>query len=296
MLFLILSFICSAILILLFKVFEGNGIPVFTAIVFNYWTAAICGFINLPEHHSVTDGSFITNDWLPLSVFLGMLFINVFNLTSITTLRFGVSTASVASKLGLVFPVVFAFALYNEHFNWMKGAGILFALVAVVLSSLRERQASVQKQNLLLSFLPAIVFTGNGACDSLTQFANKRYLMYHGIESFSFFLFLSAAFTGTLFLAVQLFRGRLKIAFKSVVGGIALGIPNYLAFIFILKALATLSWGSSVIFPVANLGTVACASITGFIVFKEKISRVNMLGLLFAVVAITFIILSEVSR
>ena len=80
---------------------------------------------------------------------------------------------------------------------------------------------------------------------------------------------------------------------KSVVGGIALGIPNYLSFLFLLKALATLNWGSSVIFPVANLGTVAFATIVSFIVFKERISKINIAGLAFAAVAIILIMMSN---
>ena len=57
MVFLALSFICSAILILLFKVFERTGTPAFQAIVFNYCTAAVCGFCFLPNQHTVTSGA-----------------------------------------------------------------------------------------------------------------------------------------------------------------------------------------------------------------------------------------------
>src|ERR1700722_6834661 len=125
MLFLTLSFLCSATLILLFKVFERNGVPIFQAIVFNYCTAAACGFIFLPDHSTVTSGAFLNQPWFPLSVMLGAMFIGVFNLTSLTTINFGVSTASVASKLGLVFPVLLAFFLYHESFNAIKLVGIL---------------------------------------------------------------------------------------------------------------------------------------------------------------------------
>lgn len=295
MVFLILSIICSAILILLFKVFERKGVPVFQAIVFNYCTAAACGFIFLPDHHTVTSGAFLNQGWFPLSVLLGAMFIGVFNLTSLTTINFGVSTASVASKLGLVFPVLFAFFLYNESFNGLKLVGILFAFIAVVLSSLKEKPAANASVRTALIVLPYAVFIGNGACDSVTQYANKRFLMHEGIAEFAMFIFVAAGVVGIAILLYMLATHRSKLHVKSIIGGVVLGIPNYLSFLFLLKALATLNWGSSVIFPVSNLGTVAVATLVSFVVFKERISKVNLVGLAFAVVAITLIVWSNIS-
>ena len=79
--------------------------------------------------------------WLPVAWVLGMMFITVFNLTSVTAVNFGVSTASVASKLGLVLPVMFAFFLYKEPFNYAKLAGILLAFAAVI-SIVHQRKKS----------------------------------------------------------------------------------------------------------------------------------------------------------
>ena len=291
--FLLLSFTCSAILILLFKVFERNGVPVFQAIVFNYCTAAACGFIFLPDHHTVTSGAFLNQPWFLLSMVLGAMFITVFNLTSLTTINFGVSTASVAAKLGLVFPVILAFFKYHESFSSLKLIGILFAFVAVVLSSIKEKEGPHNAVRTALTFLPYAVFIGNGACDSVTQYANKQFLMHEGISEFAMFIFVAAGSIGLIILGFMLLTGKATLNVKSVVGGIALGIPNYLSFLFLLKALATLNWGSSVIFPVSNLGTVAVATMVSFVAFKERISKINLAGLAFAAVAIILIVLAS---
>jgi drug/metabolite transporter (DMT)-like permease len=47
------------------------------------------------------------------------------------------------------------------------------------------------------------------------------------------------------------------------------------------------------VFPISNLGTVAVATIAGILFFKEQISKINWLGLVFAVVSIVLIILSS---
>ncbi len=292
MLFLVLSIVCTALLVLLFKVFEKYGVDIFPAIVINYWTATICAFIFLPDQHRILNGAFFSEPWLPLAFVLGTMFITIFNLVSKTTVSLGVSTASIAFKLGLVFPVIFAFLLYHENFNWLKLLGILMAFAAVVLSSLKD-DANSQKHHTHLVILPFVVFVGSGLCDSLTQYANKKYLMNAGIEEFTLFLFVAAGVAGTIAFIYQLIKGTAKMTFKSIAGGIALGIPNYLSFLFLLKALATLSWGSSVVFPISNLGTVACASVAGVLIFKEKLSKLNVLGLILAGLSILFIVLSN---
>lgn len=289
MIYLLLSIFCSSLLVLAFKIFERTRTPIFQAIVFNYLSATACAFLFLPDRSAFITGEIWSRDWLPFSLLLGSLFIIVFNLTSITTVRYGISTASVAMKLGLVFPVMLAFLVYGESFNTLKAGGILLAFVAVVLSSLRDAPVHQPKKS-SLALLPIIVFGGSGLCDSLTQFANKKYLHHKGMEEFSLFLFAAAALIGSGVFTYQLVNNHTSFQIKSLVGGIALGVVNYFSFLFMLKALATVSWGSAVVFPLSNLGTVACATLTGIFIFREKISLLNAFGLAFAVLAIALIV------
>ncbi|MFN8322989.1 MAG: hypothetical protein U0T74_10055 [Chitinophagales bacterium] len=292
MIYLLLSIICTAMLVLTFKVFEQRAIPIFQAIVFNYLSATICAFLFMPDKSQLISGHVFSAPWLPFSLVLGSMFILVFNLTSITTVRYGVSTASVAMKLGLVFPVLLAFTVYGESFNWLKLLGILFAFVAVILSSLKAGEVQTSGKS-SFAILPAVVFVGSGLCDSMTQYANKKYLAETGMEEFSLFLFIAAGFFGTCIFVYQLVTGKTSLNRKSFIGGTILGVINYFSFLFILKALAGVSWGSSVVFPVSNLGTVAVATVAGVLFFKERISRVNFVGLIFALLSILLIILSN---
>jgi len=292
MIYLLLSIICSSLLVVSFKIFDRNNIPIFPAIVFNYMAATATAFVFLPNKTSIYDGSILTNAWVPFALGLGSLFIFIFHLTSKTTVEYGVSTASVAMKLGLVFPVMLAFLVYGESFNALKLIGILLAFVAVVLSSIKSSEKSSSPTKSSFALLPMLVFVGSGACDSLTQFANKTYLTVNGMEEFSFFLFVAAALIGSLALAFQVISGKVKLTLSILIGGVLLGIANYFSFLFILKALSAVKWGSSVVFPISNLGTVALTTLIGILFFKEKISRINFVGLLAAAGAIVLIILS----
>lgn len=289
MLFLLLSIVCASALVLFFKFFELNKVPIFQAIVFNYWSAGLCSFIFLPDKSAIYSGGIFLEPWIFLALGLGSLFIVIFNLTSLTTVRSGVSVASVASKLGLVFPVILAFIIYNEPTSFLKIAGICLAFVAVILSSLKEEKSHNTSHN---AFLPLLVFFGSGACDSFTQLAIKQYIGNSGIEEFTIVLFLSAALAGSiLFLYNVLFR-KTAISFLSMKWGIVLGIVNYFSFLFLLKALSVLNWGSSVIFPLNNLGVVALSTIGGVLIYRENLNRSNVIGLLLAGIAIVAIAFS----
>lgn len=289
MLFLLLSIICASALVLFFKFFELNKVPIFQAIVFNYWSAGLCAFVFLPGRSAIYLGKIFLEPWILLALGLGSLFIVVFNLTSITTVRSGVSAASVASKLGLVFPVILAFIVYHEPTSLLKITGICLAFAAVILSSLKEEKSHNTSHSL---FLPLLVFFGSGACDSFTQFAIKQYIGNTGIEEFTLILFLSAASCGTILFLYNVIVKKAAISFRSLKWGVVLGIVNYFSFLFLLKALSILNWGSSVIFPLNNLGVVAFSTIAGVLIYKENLSRSNLIGLLLAGIAIVAIAFS----
>lgn len=292
MLYLILSIVFSAALVLLFKVFERKGVPLFQAIVCNYWTATICAVLFLPGTALSQPAAILKAEWLPLAFGLGCLFITVFTLTSNTTVKFGVSTASVASKLGLVFPVILAFTMYGETFSALKLVGILLAFVAVVLSSIKKKEHMAHHGKAAF-LLPLLVFLGSGLCDSITQYANKRYLMNSDMEAFTLVLFMAAGIAGTVFLLYTILGKGARFSLLALRWGIVLGVVNYFSFLFLLKALATLPWGSSVVFPLNNLGMVAFSTLVGVMAFKERISLLNFVGLLFAAASIAIIVIAN---
>ncbi|MCS6935652.1 MAG: hypothetical protein NZM35_10980 [Chitinophagales bacterium] len=276
MTYLWLSVLFSGMLVVMFKIFQRLGIDAFTAIVFNYLSATVFAFLYMKNKHYVLGGAVWKDNWWPFALFLGSMFITVFNMTSITTLRYGASTASVAMKLGLVFPVVLAFTVYGEAFSMLKFMGVALALVAVVLSSVKEENAGRHRG---IALLPVLVFIGSGACDSFTQLANKYYVIPEHEEAFSLFLFFAAAFWGLVALLYLLVRGVKKLNMKTLLGGVVLGVINYFSFLTMLRALATVPGGSAVVFPMANLGTVAFATLAGVVFFREKLNRLNLIGL-----------------
>ena len=105
MIFLLGSVVFSAYLVLAFKVLGKLGIDAFQVIVFNYIFCVLTGSVmnkSLPFH-----AGWYKETWMPWAIGMGLAFIFLFNIISLTARHKGVSTTSVSNKLSLVIPVVF---------------------------------------------------------------------------------------------------------------------------------------------------------------------------------------------
>src|SRR6185295_10460368 len=248
-----LSIICSTYLVLCFKYFERFGIKNLPAIAFNYITCVITGLLvsrNMPDVAVV-----IHKLWFPYAAFLGCCFFCIFNLMGYVASNIGVTVTSVASKLSMVIPVTVAVFLYHDSFTLFKLIAVLLALVAVYLTSITEEshEKHLELRGLILAFL---IFLGSGMNDSLVNYATVKLMSASEFNMFNIVIFFFASLCGIFTLFVQGIFRRQTIPLKAVVGGVALGVPNYFSLLFLIQALRIPGWNSSVIFPVNNMGVV----------------------------------------
>ncbi|MAW94629.1 MULTISPECIES: EamA family transporter [unclassified Leeuwenhoekiella] len=288
MTYLFLSILASSVIFLVFKLFDTFKINTFQAIVVNYLIAAASGFI---AYDNPIDFSQISNaSWLPGTLFLGVLFIVIFNLMAITTQRSGLSVVSVATKMSVVIPILFGLIYYKEASGFLKITGIILALVAVYLVSVKEENKTQKiPRNLLF---PILVFLGSGIIDTSIKFLEDTYVPESDIPVFSAVIFLTAFILGILALIYQIISHKSSIEFKNILGGIALGIPNYFSIYFLVRALRAPGLDSSTVFTLNNIGIVMLATLIGLLFFKEKLSKKNWLGIglaLFSIVLIALI-------
>ena len=86
----------------------------------------------------------------------------------------------------------------------------------------------------------------------------------------------------------QFFMKKAQFSWKNVAAGIALGVPNYGSILFIFLALESGVEGS-VFFPANNVGIIVASALLAVLFFREKLSRLNWLGVGLAVLAIVLI-------
>ena len=83
----------------------------------------------------------------------------------------------------------------------------------------------------------------------------------------------------------------MRVNLRNILGGIALGIPNYFSIYFLLKALQNEYLTSASIFTINNVAIVLLSTFLGILLFKEKISAKNWGGILLAVTSILLVAL-----
>ncbi len=223
---------------------------------------------------------------------MGCMFIVLFNVIGITTQKIGVAVASVANKLSLVIPFVFSIWLYNEEATALKLTGIAIAMVSVVLTCWKERKYADglhPTKSSILILLPAVVFFGSGLLDAMVKYVEQTYLNETNNNAYLIASFATAAIIGLIILIGLVVGGKTKFDKRSIIAGIAIGIPNYFSIWCLVKVLKQNEGNSSAIIPINNMGIVLFSTVTAWFLFKEKLSAINLAGILLALGAIALI-------
>jgi uncharacterized membrane protein len=138
-------------------------------------------------------------------------------------------------------------------------------------------------------WLIVIIFLGQGVADCLFNFAQHFYVGQDDAKIFISSMFLTAFLTGIIMLTPKLIKGTSTLKAKNILWGIALGAPNYLTVYYFFKALENGFMESSQVYPILNMGVIVVSALTGYILFKEKLSKSNWIGILISVLAIAAI-------
>jgi len=281
---LLLSILSSSVLMVIFKYFDRFKVNTFQAISVNYVVAATLGFLLAPVH--LQPYQIVAKPWAISALVIGSVFIGMFYIMAVSSQKVGVAVTSVANKMSLVIPVAAGFILYNESLTGLKVLGIVVALVAVAMVTFPKQKLDIDKKFL---FLPLIIFLGSGFLDTVFKYVQKTQLSSDEIEVFSASLFFVSACVGCSILIFQRLTRNSTLQWKSIVAGFALGIPNYFSIHFLLGALNLPNLESTVVFPINNTGIVLLSTLLAILLFSERLSKLNWIGISLAVVSIALI-------
>ena len=288
MFYLLISICISSFLFVIFKLFDVLKINTFQAIVVNYFVAAVLGFYL--SNNSVSFQEIPSQPWFIGAFLLGIMFILVFNVMAQTSQKNGLSVASVSSKMSVVIAIIFGVWYYEESLGFVKLFGILLALIAVYLTSVKEKKEKKETTEKQVSLLfPILLFIGSGAIDTSLKFVETTFVQQGGVPLFSATIFGCAFILGMSILLYQMVKGTFRFEFKNILGGILLGVPNYFSIVYLLKALSTDGMESSTAFTLNNVGIVILSTLFGLFIFKEKLIWKNWLGIVIAIVSILLV-------
>lgn len=286
MIYLLFSILASTLIFILFKSFDKFKVNTLQAIVFNYLVACIFGLSSYEKDIKIQE--VVQSEWFYGAIFLAFLFIFTFNIMALTSQRNGLSVASVASKMSVIVPVVFGVYVYNEGVSFQKIAGILIALMAVYLTSIKSNT----KFSLKGLWLPIMLFFGSGIIDTSIKYIETTFVPDNGIPIFTATIFAFALVLGIITLAYKATKSKFTFSFKNILGGLCLGIVNYYSVYFLLKALQYENTESATIFTVNNVAIVMLSTLIGLALFKEKIILKNWIGIGLAITSIILVTLA----
>jgi len=288
MIFILLSILFNAYIGIIFKYFGNWKINIFPAIVMNYWICVLVGSISLRA--IPFSKSNFESPWFLYSVGIGILFISLFYLMSVASVKIGITLTQAANKMSLAIPVFFSIYLYNEPFGVFKILGILSALLGVFFITQSEKQGSPKTKTYW--WLLPVLFIGSGMIDTITKYVETSFINSNTLlNTYIIHCFAAAATFGTIVLLFQK-KSIQRINVKTVGAGLLLGIPNYFSIYFVIKSLQFKSLDSSAIIPINNIGILVVVTLYGFVIFQEKLSIKNKIGIGLAAVSILLLLIS----
>lgn len=211
---------------------------------------------------------------MSLGVVTGIIYLMGLLLVQLNIRKNGVVLTAIFQKLGLLVQLFISIVFFKEQPELMQMIGIIICLVAVVMINFEKEQTAIGfKLGLFLILL------NSGLCDGLSkvheELGNPALSDHFLFYTFGVALILCVGF---------IFAKKESFGWKDILWGILLGVPNYFSASFLLKALNDLA--AVIVFPTFSVATVVVISMTGLLVFKEKLSKKQWIGMGLILVAL----------
>ncbi|MCB0661619.1 MAG: hypothetical protein KDC24_02675 [Saprospiraceae bacterium] len=291
MIYLALSILSSTLLGFLFKWFPKYEINTYQAIVVNYIVCVLCGWVMLG--HFPLQPSIVEKSWFPYALALGGLFIVGFNTAAYTIQQFGVTVGAVMQKMSIVMSVAWTLLFYQESAGWLKITGLVAALLAILFTNKPSEETieRIKHKARWLYIFPILTLIISG-CIEILLFEVEQINTENADVGFIATLFGMAGLLGSIGLIGGIASGKMQWKTKNLLAGIGLGVPNFFSIYYLLKVLG-IGMEGSVAFPVNNVGIIALSALLAYVLFKERLSSINWIGVGLSLVAIVLIALSH---
>ncbi|RIY31236.1 hypothetical protein CKF54_07135 [Psittacicella hinzii] len=201
----------------------------------------------------------------------------------------GIAKADTASRISLAIGILASFTIFQQKLTVLAIIGVALAFVAILMLLNRgqsartiSEQIAVRESKFAWLWL-FLVWLGYGSIDVLLKLMAVKDTM-----SLLMLIFILAA----VVMLVYNLQRKTKFNFASVLAGILLGALNFTNIFTYVRAHQELHGHTALVFTSMNIGVIALSLLVG-VIFKERISKVNYLGILLAVVAIGLIALGR---
>ncbi|RZM25814.1 MAG: DMT family transporter [Pedobacter sp.] len=282
MIYILLSIACSVTVSILLKLARRYHISIVQAVTWNYLFAIVLATLAFDPKLGA-----IKTDNYPIYIGLGVLLPVIFWVLARSIRTTGIARTDIAQRLSLIIPLLAAFFVFQEQFSVLKLAGIVIGFLAILL--ILVRKSAVTSSNTAYIY-PVAVFLGFGCIDILF----KKIALIQGVPyTNSLIIVFCCSAIISLIAAVYLISiKKQRFQMINVLCGCILGCFNFGNIYFYLKAHQVFASHPSTVFASMNIGVITVGCLIGLLVFKEKLTKFNLIGIALAIVAVVLIALS----
>lgn len=288
MLFVLMSVFCSVTVSVILKTARRYAVAIPQIIVWNYPMAALLTWwFFRPEFSDLAQSGLPWAIYLPLAFLLPSVFFALGGSIRYT----GIVRTEIAQRLSLFIPLVAAFWLFDEEPKMGSLVGVGIGLFAILCTIGWHRGAGAsgggaKGMRVTGSWLfPLLVFFGYGVCDiffkAIAQITAVPY------TTSMFLVFVLAMLVAFGYLLYRRYFQREAISIKAIFWGLILGAFNFANILFYMKAHRALPDNPSMVFTGMNIGVITVGALVGMLFFREKLSRLNVIGLILAILSIS---------
>ena len=214
---------------------------------------------------------------LMLGIVQGVLYLASFLLLQLNISKNGVVLSTTFMRLGLLVPTVCSVVLFGELPGWLQMVGFATAICGILLISLEKGSGKASFKTGLICIL---------ACSGVTDFMAKVYEEFGTPELRDGFLLYAFAAACILCIVLAIVKKQ-RLSLTDILFGALIGIPNYFSARFMLYALKTLP--AIVVYPTHSVSTIILVCVGGVLFFREKLSRRQLVAVLFIMAAVALL-------
>lgn len=208
----------------------------------------------------------------------GLLYLGGFVLLQINVRRNGVVLSSTFMKLGLLVSIAVSVLFFHEVPDGLQVTGFALAVAAIILINFKRESGGAAgfKAGLILMLL------AGGMGDAMAKIFEE--LGDPALEP----QFLTYTFGVALILCTALMLSKKQLPGKwEVIFGLLIGVPNFFSAKFLLGALERIA--AVIVYPVYSVATILVVSLTGVLVFKERLEKRQWIGMGLILIALVLL-------
>jgi glucose uptake protein GlcU len=271
----------SVMVSIVLKWMPRRGIDVAQAVTWNYLSAGtLCLLLLAPPLDALRAPD---APW-PALLLLAFVLPSLFLVLARSVQRAGIVRTDAAQRLSLLLSLLAAFTLLGETAGAQKLAGLALGLIAIGAIVARSDPTAARGEDALIPLLT--VWVGFAVVDVALKLIARAGTPFAASLLAAFAL----AFLGMLIVQlVRHARGRTRLRVKNLAAGLVLGALNFGNIVCYVRAHQALPDSPAVVFASMNIGVVVLGTLAGVLLFSEKTSRWNRLGIALAILAIALI-------